>query len=145
MAVLIKTRRDGGASYASISVVAPVLASSRFRENPRSFGPFLSPRPLLFFFGSLCETFEFLQPRGKSPSSSAYRRHQTRGKYLPTIVGSTHFRFYLPRRLARSWITGFSRFLRFYLYFFHRVVFIPSFRRVRDLVPSYRFSNCERE
>lgn len=49
MAVLIKTRRDGGASYASISVVAPVLASSRFRENPRSFGPFLSPRPLFFF------------------------------------------------------------------------------------------------
>lgn len=45
MAVLIKTRRDGGASYASISVVAPVLASSRFREN-------LAPSFLLSFLRS---------------------------------------------------------------------------------------------
>lgn len=42
MAVLIKTRRDGGASYASISVVAPVLASSRFRENLAPSFSFLS-------------------------------------------------------------------------------------------------------
>ena len=144
MAVLIKTRRDGGASYASISVVAPVLASSRFRENPRSFRPFLSPRPSLFSLGSLCETLEFLQPNLQANHHHRRRTDTRRAANLPILPSwdsrkpprRVHsFSDLSPRRLARSWITGFLAFLPLLLSLFlpSRGSFYSSFRRVLEI------------
>ena len=148
------SRRGGTAvaSYASISVVAPVLASSRFRENPRSFGPFFHGG--LPFFGSLCETFEFLQlgtdhhhcrqtdtrRAANLPSWDSWKPHR--------VPGIHSFSNLSPRRLPRSWITGLSLFFSFYFFslfffffffffFFVRPLFFSSllpFRRIRDLV-----------
>lgn len=104
MAVLIKTRRDGGASYASISVVAPVLASSRFRENLAPSFSFLSV-PL---FRNLDEVSPQLRAEITPPSNAqpsildARKPHRFQGS--PLIFGS-------PRRLPRSWIAPLSPFL----------------------------------